>query len=459
VKLPHQHEDASTIRRPIAAPRNVVGRTYEVVVAEGPDAGARLSLDAAQPSRLLVGQSPACHLVLQDRLVSRRHAAFDVTERGVRLVDLGSTNGTFVGGLAIAEVFLRGGELVRVGETILRVDVAGERKTTPLTHAHRFGRMLGGSIEMRRLYPLCERVAASDVPVVIEGETGTGKEVLAESLHVGSPRANSPFIVFDCTATPPSLLESTLFGHERGAFTGAVAAHTGVFEEANGGTLLIDEIGDLDLALQPKLLRAIERREVRRVGGDRWIKVDVRIIAATRRDLDAAVQTGGFRNDLFFRLAIGRVELPPLRERRGDIALLARHFWRTLGGVGEMPDDQVARLETYSWPGNVRELHNAVARQLALGEFAAIPPAPPSDPSMQRARANVEIAAEQQAGDVVMRVLERDLPLTRARNELVAEFERLYVARVLAQHGGNVTKAATASGIGRRYFQMLRARK
>jgi transcriptional regulator with GAF, ATPase, and Fis domain len=437
----------------------VVGPTYEIVVVEGPDAGARLPLDAAQPSRLLAGQSPACHLVLQDRLVSRRHAAFDVTERGVRLVDLDSTNGTFVAGLAIGEAFLRGGELVRLGDTIVRVDLVEDRKATPLTRAHRFGRVLGGSVEMRRLYPLCERLASSDVPIVVEGETGTGKELLAESLHEASTRAASPFIVFDCTAPPPSLLESTLFGHERGAFTGAVSTRTGVFEQAHGGTLFIDEIGDLDLSLQPKLLRAIERREIQRVGGDRWTKVDVRIVAATRRDLDAAVQAGGFRNDLFFRLAVGRLELPPLRERHGDIALLARHFWRTLGGIGEMPNDQVGRLEMYAWPGNVRELHNAVARQLVLGEFAAIPPDPASPPSSQRAGANPEVVGEQPEGDMMTRVLERDLPLIRARNEVVVEFERRYVARVLAQHGGNVTKAATASGIGRRYFQMLRARK
>jgi transcriptional regulator with GAF, ATPase, and Fis domain len=427
---------------------------YEIVVVEGPDAGARLSMDAAQPSRLFVGQSPACNLVLRDRLVSRRHAAFDVTARGVRLVDLGSTNGTLVGGLAIGEAFLRGGEHVRVGDTVLRVDLVGERTLAPLTRAHRFGRVLGGSIEMRRIYPLCERLASSDVPIVIEGETGTGKELLAESLHDASARAAAPLIVFDCTATPPTLLESTLFGHERGAFTGATGTRIGVFEQADGGTLLIDEIGDLDLAMQPKLLRAIERGEIQRVGGERWIKVDVRIIAATRRDLDAAVQAGSFRNDLFFRLAVGRIELPPLRDRHGDIPLLARHFWRALGGVGEMPDDQVARLETYTWPGNVRELHNIVARQIALGELATVPTAPPSRPSPE-----LDPATEVQGGDVVTRVLERDLPLIRARDEVVEEFERLYVARVLAKHGGNVTKAAIASGIGRRYFQMIRARR
>src|SRR5262249_22135835 len=194
-----------------------------------------------------------------------------------------------------------------------------------------FGRVLGASREMRRLYPLCERLAASRVPVVIEGETGTGKEILAESLHEAGPRTAAPFAVFDCTAVPANLMESELFGHDRGAITGAVMTRKGILEEADGGTLLIDEIGDLDLQLQPKLLRALERGEVRRVGGDRWLKVDVRILAATRRNLDVEVQEGRFRDDLFHRLAVARIELPPLRERKGDVAVLASHFSEEMG--------------------------------------------------------------------------------------------------------------------------------
>ncbi|MGH7270919.1 MAG: sigma 54-interacting transcriptional regulator, partial [Polyangiaceae bacterium] len=190
-----------------------------------------------------------------------------------------------------------------------------------------FGRMLGRSAEMRRLYPLCARLAQSEVSVVIEGETGTGKEVLAEALHEASLRAAGPFVVFDCAAVAPSLLESALFGHERGAFTGALAQRIGIFEQAHGGTLFIDEIGELDALLQPKLLRAIERGEVQRVGSSRWEKVDVRILAATRRNLDREVHAGRFRDDLFFRLAVVRIELPPLRERHGDVAVLSAHFW------------------------------------------------------------------------------------------------------------------------------------
>jgi DNA-binding NtrC family response regulator len=304
--------------------------------------------------------------------------------------------------------------------------------------------MVGESREMRRLYPLCSRLAQSDVPVVIEGETGTGKEVLAESLHEASPRGNGPFVVFDCTAVPPSLLESALFGHERGAFTGALTQRRGVFEQADGGTLFLDEIGDLEISLQPKLLRAIERGEVQRVGSNRWTRQNVRILAATRRNLDRDVQAGRFRDDLFFRLAVGRIDLPPLRRRRGDVAVLTRHFWSALAGeVRPLSPGLVDRFEDYSWPGNVRELQNAIARHVAVGE---LPPL-----GMLRAVDDTD--------DVVERVLARDLPLPRARAEVVEEFERRYLERVLDRHDGNVSRAAAASGIALRYFQLLKARR
>ncbi len=305
-----------------------------------------------------------------------------------------------------------------------------------------FGGMLGASPQMRRLYPLCERLAAAVVPVVIEGETGTGKEVLAEALHECGP-LGGPFVVFDCTAVAPNLVESELFGHERGAFTGAVSSRKGLFEQAAGGTLLIDEIGDLDLSLQPKLLRAIERSEVRRVGGDRSIRVEVRVLAATRRRLDELVSEGRFRDDLFHRMAVVRIELPPLRERAGDVDLLARHFFRTLGGDPDSLDpEQMARWEAYSWPGNVRELRNAVARHLAVGELGS-------------QGLGAERAMDR---DVVERVLAMDLPLGEARDRVVKDFEQRYLERALRSAKGVVTHAAKASGVARRHFQRLRAR-
>lgn len=338
--------------------------------------------------------------------------------------------------------------MVRVGSSILRVDREERAVAAQVSSATSFGRVIGSSIEMRRLYPLCERVAQSDISVVIEGETGTGKEVLAESIHEQSAGASGPFVVFDCTAVPPNLLESELFGHERGAFTGALQTRRGVFEQAHGGTLFIDEIGDLDISLQPKLLRALQRSEIRRVGGDRWIPVDVRILAATRRDLDREVVAGRFRDDLFFRLAVARIELPPLRQRRGDITVLAQHFWRDLGGANDkLPHDLAQRYEAYSWPGNVRELYNAVSRQIALGD---IMPATPW--------AAAEGHTDKPSGDIVDEILSQGLPLPRARQQIVEEFERRYVERIVEAHGGNISRAAAASGIGHRYFQKLRAR-
>jgi transcriptional regulator with GAF, ATPase, and Fis domain len=304
---------------------------------------------------------------------------------------------------------------------------------------------VGASDEMRRLYPLCEKLANANVPVIIEGETGTGKEVLAESLHEQGPLSQQPFVVFDCTAVPPALVESELFGHVRGAFTGAVAARKGVFEQAEGGTLLIDEIGDLELALQPKLLRAIERSEIRRVGGDRAIRVHVRILAATRRDLDHEVQAGLFRDDLFHRLAVARIELPPLRERHGDVTVLAKYFCLELGAdESELDRELLMRWEGYDWPGNVRELRNAVARHLALGDLAPEGTGSSRSPKVE---------------DFIDPVLSMDLPIKEARDRVIAEFERRYLSRALAKHNGVVTHAAKASGIARRHFQRLRVRR
>jgi transcriptional regulator with GAF, ATPase, and Fis domain len=242
-------------------------------------------------------------------------------------------------------------------------------------------------------------------------------------------------------------MEAELFGHERGAFTGASTARPGVFEQAHGGTLLIDEIGDLDMALQPKLLRAIERMEVRRIGARALLKVDVRILAATRRDLDRAIEAGRFRDDLFHRFAVARVELPPLRDRWGDVPLLARRFWTSLGGSeADLTSAQLTRWNEYAWPGNVRELRNAVLRQLTLGD-AEVPRRRGSEP------------AGAASADPLDALLQQNLPLPVARRRVVDEFERRYLTRVLTAHGGDTARAAAASGIARRYFQMLRARR
>jgi DNA-binding NtrC family response regulator len=433
--------------------------TFALTLISGPERGKSFVLGGAQPSRVLVGTSPACEVKLTDRMVSRRHAAFELQGARLRVTDLASTNGTHINGLSVLDAMCTGGEQVLLGETTIRLDMLAGLEKVQLPTATRFGRLVGQSVEMRKLYPLCERLAASTVPVIIEGETGTGKEVLAESLHEMSPRAQGPFVVFDCTAVPPNLVESALFGHERGAFTGATENRRGVFEEAHGGTLLLDELGDLELSLQAKLLRVLERSEVQRVGSNRWVKVDTRVLAATRRDLDQEIQAGRFRDDLFFRLAVARIELPPLRRRAGDVTVLAFHFWRQLAGKGlPFPPDFAQKLESYAWPGNVRELYNAVARRVALGDLAAVETARSGATEAGGATSASGPASTRGGRDLIDEVLAQDLPLTRARERVVEDFERRYVTRVLAQHGGNVSKASAASGIARRYFQLLRAR-
>jgi two-component system response regulator HydG len=441
-------DEASTLLSPPQASAAGTVARFRVDVVEGPEKGRTLEVDGLSPQKLLVGQSAPCDLKLTDARVSRRHLALAVEGSNLRVADLGSTNGTRVNGVRVTEAWLVGGEKVVLGQTTLGVARIASDVPLALSEALRFGRLIGASPAMRKLYPLLEKLAAANVPLIIEGETGTGKELLAESLHEQGPRAKGPFIVFDCTAVSPNLVESALFGHEKGAFTGAVATHKGVFESAHGGTLLIDEVGDLELSLQARLLRAIERAEVQRVGGSVWTRVDVRVLAATRRDLDAEVEAKRFRDDLFFRLNVARVELPPLRAREGDVGVLARHFWRTLGEEDvPLPSDFLAALERYPWPGNVRELYNVVARRRALGELA--PPVPD---------ASLSIGRRPVAGDYLEALLSKELPFIRSRDELMETFERLYVQRVLERFGGNVSRAAAASGIARRYFYDIKKR-
>jgi two-component system response regulator HydG len=343
---------------------------------------------------------------------------------------------------------------VAIGDTKSGVRALSAVTRERLSPVGSFGPVLGHSPAMRRIYALAERLARSAVPVILEGETGTGKELLAEAIHDASDRSSKPFVVFDCTLGPASLVDDTLFGHERGAFTGATSLRRGVFELADGGTLLLDEIGDLDLALQAKLLRAVQEKRVQRLGSTAFLDVDVRVIAATRRDLDRAIQEGRFRDDLYYRLAVARMRLPPLRERAGDVRLLAASFWEALS-ADAFPEDLVQHLERHDWPGNIRELRNAVAHRLALGDLsepqslslrAQTTGTPPSPPSLIETDRITEIAG---AG----------LPFAEARRRVLEIFEASYLDDILARHGGNVTRAAAAAGIARRYFYDLKTRR
>jgi DNA-binding NtrC family response regulator len=328
---------------------------------------------------------------------------------------------------------------VRCGHTAIRVDVGDDVVRVPISDRVRFGDMIGGSTEMRRIYAILERVAPTDATVLVQGETGTGKELVARALHQASPRASGPFVAVDCGAIADNLVESELFGHVRGAFTGAVSNRLGLFEQAAGGTLLLDEVGELPIALQPKLLRVLESREVRPLGTNVARRVDVRIVAATNRPLARAVNDGSFREDLYYRLAVVQVVLPPLRARREDVVPLARHFHGVFAGPdAPFPESLIPTLTARGWPGNVRELRNFVERSVSMGWVASADAAPetPVPPGIEA-------------------LVPTDLPLKKARAAWVARFETLYIQALLRRTGGNVTRTAQLAGVNRRWLQRL----
>jgi transcriptional regulator with GAF, ATPase, and Fis domain len=288
-------------------------------------------------------------------------------------------------------------------------------------------------------------VAPTEATVLVQGETGTGKEVVARTVHSLSARSDRAFIAVDCGAIAGSLIESELFGHVRGAFSGAVSDRRGLFEEADGGTLFLDEVGELPLGLQAKLLRALETREVRRVGSNQSRRVDVRLVAATNRSLAQSVNEGSFREDLYYRLAVVEVQVPPLRARRDDIRLLSQHFYeRFRGAPGEVPADLLSQLLTRSWPGNVRELRNAIERAVSL--------------QWQETEASPTRSGDAPLPPGVEALIPHDLPLKEARQVYTDRFESLYLRALLARTHGNVTRAAERAGVNRRYLQRMLAR-
>ncbi|HEY3358814.1 MAG TPA: sigma 54-interacting transcriptional regulator [Polyangia bacterium] len=422
---------------------HLVVQAARLEVVAGPDRGRTATL---REGSLVIGSDPACDLVLTDGAVSRRQFEVLATPAGFLMRDLGSTNGTFIGELRVREVFLYPGAELTAGRTRLRFRPGGEAVSLPLSPRERFGALLGRSPAMRRCFALLERAAETDSTVLLEGESGTGKEITADSLHRQGPRGDGPFVVVDCGAIAPNLIESELFGHEKGAFTGATAARAGAFEQADGGTLFLDEIGELGAELQPRLLRFLEKREVRRVGGGGGRAVDVRVVAATNRRLDDLVAAGGFRQDLFYRLAVIRVELPPLRRRREDVPLLALELARRLrpdrDPASWLDDHALAVLQSHDWPGNVRELRNVVERLAALPELR---PEAVLGPGGGDAGGG--------AGDEAL----THLAYHDAKDRLLEAFERRYVTALLAQEGGVVARAAERAGVPRQtFFRLIR---
>jgi DNA-binding NtrC family response regulator len=428
--------DAATVGVPI--------QTLAVEVVEGPDQG--LEAVAATES-LTIGTADGNDLVLSDPTVSRYHVELLRTGAGIRVTDHASTNGTVMGGVRIERGIVRIGSVLRIGRTKIEVREAGPQ-TVEVHDAEALAGVLGRSQSMRRLMATVKKAAATDVPALLVGESGSGKEVIARAIHELSGRRDGPYVIVDCGALSPELVASELFGHEKGAFTGADRQHVGAFERAHGGTLFLDEIGELPTDLQPVLLGALERRRFHRVGGRKDVSVDVRILAATNRDLRSEVNANTFRLDLFYRIAVLTLAVPPLRERAEDIPLLVQHFAREMGvatPIDELVSPEALRnLAAHRWPGNVRELRNWVEATLALGEPLEIA----SGQSVQPASSDPYAIA-------IARLLE--LPYKGARAELLTEFEARYLPRLLERTEGNVSEAARVAHMDRSYlFTLLR---
>jgi len=413
-------------------------RRARLKVAKGPDKGQQKEIS---PDGLVVGTAPDCELVLNDPAVSRRHFEVVPCEAGFRLRDLQSKNGTRVNDHLVGELTLTGSEDITVGASRLKLQVLAGHDEFPLSEQTAFGDLLGRSVAMRRIFALLERASELEATVLLEGESGTGKDLAAETIHRFSPRRDGPFTIVDCGAMQSTLVESELFGHAKGAFTGANQSRAGAFESANAGTVFLDEIGELDPGLQPKLLRLLEQRQIKRLGENAYRKVNVRVIAATNRDLNAEVAAGRFREDLFYRLSVVRVRVPPLRERREDVGLLARAFVQKLrpdlDPVEIVSGQVLSMLMSYDWPGNVRELRNVVERLLIFPD---------------RPEAAIDALASPTRGG------EEDLmqlPFHDARQRWTDRFEREYLMAMLDANRGVVAQAARMAGIPRQTFHRL----
>ena len=415
-------------------------RAAELAVSSGPDAGRTVRIE--QPT-FVVGSGPGADLRLTDPAVSQEHLRLSLGPDGMHLRDGGSKNGTWIGAIRVADITLVGAATVQIGRTVLSLQLDASAIDLPLSDAPSFGGAIAVSTSMRHLFALLERAAASDVTVLLEGESGVGKEVLATAIHARSARESGPFVAVDCGAIPANLIESELFGHERGAFTGAVASRQGAFELADGGTVFLDEIGELPLDVQPKLLRVLETKEFRRVGGNKPMRSNVRVIAATKRNLLREVQAGKFREDLYFRLAVVPVTVPPLRARREDIPLLARHILKltAAGGIEHsLSNETLDAMMAHDWPGNVRELRNVLERAVYLAQATG--------------SSELGLVMVPQTGGTAEGAFQFDAGKSyrETRTRFESEFEKRYVKWLLGRHGGNVSAAARDAKMDRKHL-------
>ncbi|GAB4203179.1 MAG: hypothetical protein OHK0013_17080 [Sandaracinaceae bacterium] len=422
-------------------------------VVEGPDRGAVTQNDHEV---LRIGVAEGNDLRLSDPTVSRFHVTLTRTDDGILVEDKRSKNRTRVGDILVDRVIVPPGTILALGGTRVRVGAAPDVEIEMLSGDELAG-LRARTPTMRRLFARLRRAAASDVSVLVRGESGTGKEGFARAIHDLGPRASRPFVTVDCASLSPTLVASELFGHEKGAFTGADRRYQGAFERADGGTLFLDEIGELPEELQPTLLGALERKRFRRLGGRDEISVDVRVVCATHRDLHADVNSGRFRLDLFYRVAVVTLEIPPLRERLDDIPLLIEHFVRQ-GGDRRPLDAIFARevLEAFrrhDWPGNVRELRNVVEATLAMGEAPRLAPTEAfgkATPAMGTTVVSPPTGVRQSTVEQVL-----DLPYRDARNRVLGEFELAYVRHLLAKAGQNVSQAARLGEMDRSHLWEL----
>jgi two-component system response regulator GlrR len=415
-------------------------RRFRLRVVDGAGTGQTFESTGERTS---IGSHPLNDVLLDERTVSRFHCELLVDDKAVWVKDLGSRNGTVLDGVTVKEAALRSGSLIQLGRVGLRFELSGEKNKLQVSEQPRFGSLVGSSVPARISFALMERAATSDITILLEGETGTGKSQAAESIHRQSSRREHPFLVVDCGALPANLLESELFGHEKGAFTGALTRRVGVFEEARGGTVFLDEIGELPLELQPKMLRVLEAREIRRLGTNTYVPVDVRIITATNRDLRAEVNAGRFRSDLYFRLAVMKISLPPLRQRTEDIPLIVDKLLSGLGADARVKSTLVdqsflAQLQHATWPGNIRELRNHLERCVVLQE------------QLLPGEGGEGQATPEQGAAVDPRV-----PYPEARRRALDSFERAYVEALLQLHGGKVSQAAASADIDRVHLYRL----
>jgi DNA-binding NtrC family response regulator len=441
-----------------------------LVVQNTVSKGAAFELKGSDTA--IIGAADDADLRIEDPTVSSEHAKVSRVDGGALVVDLGSTNGTFYEKSRVREVVVPFGAMLAVGKAQVKVVPQENAVRTPPSKTANFGALVGEDRRMREMFSLLADVAPTDATVVIEGETGTGKELVAKALHDHSPRAKQPFVVFDCSAVPHDLVESALFGHMKGSFTGATNTRQGAFRRAHHGTIFLDEIGELPLDLQPKLLRAIESRTVQMVGGDDYERVDVRVIAATNRNLKQEVRQGSFREDLYYRLAVVRIVLPPLRDRAADLEPLVRHFLQTAGqGDLELDPRGFEKMREYAWPGNVRELKNVVERGRSLfrgpgaldfgeylpgGRFGG----EHVGDEITRPRTLVNDDAPDVDPDVMSAVaaaLTRDgeRSFKDAKNLLVEAFERAYLTSLIGEHKGNISRAASSASMDRKHLREL----